>query len=235
MFMSHSYSHSAPICLATVAVLLFSFVGLGNQVKKSRSAARAQRPAAQTPQQILALGLYYFNNDDISGNAEKTLKQLLDKKYQGTNEAESAQYYLACYYQRKFYLQRAKRRIDEWNTLKQAAAEFRNYTDNYYSKGRSVWLSDSFFNLAMVYLQLGEPWNANNELSKIRAASARDPNIYLYQIVWSSQSQDVIDSNLPASRLADYAISVVKSNPYYFEKSASMIKQWCQGQKASKS
>jgi hypothetical protein len=119
----------------------------------------------------------------------------------------------------------------DWSALKQARDEYRNYTNKYYNAGTHQWLNESFFNLAMVYLQLGEPWNAANELEKMKKAAEIDPGVYIYQIVWSSQTQDVIDSSLPAAKLADYALRVIHENGKEFAKSVLSIQKWCQGQR----
>lgn len=198
----------------------------------------AQSPAAQmdqTAQSKLDLALHYYNTDDLNKRAEELLKQLLIKRYDGTPQSESAQYYLAAYYQRRFYLCSKKQGDPDWSALKQGRDEYRNYTDKYYNGGTHEWLNESFFNLAMVYLQLGEPWNAVNELEKMKNAAQIDPNVYIYQIVWSSQSQDVIDSNLPAKQLADYALKVIEENGkgkgFDFDRAVLLIQKWCQGQR----
>jgi hypothetical protein len=193
--------------------------------------AAPQTRRASSPKEILALGIFHFNNDDISGLAEDSFKQLLTPRYVGTEEAESAQYFLASYYERKFYIQRAKWRKDDWASLKQAAAEYRRYTDQYYNSGKSKWLSDAFFNLAIVYMQLNDRQNAVNELSKVKSAASRDPVIYIYQIIWSPQSKDVIDGNLSAARVADITLSLTMKYPY-FEQRLLPLTQWCQGEKS---
>lgn len=200
-----------------------------------RNSAAAQKAArrASSPQDILALGLYYFNNDDISGLVEQQFRLLTDR-YAGTDEAESAQYFLASYYERKFYIQRAKWRRDDWGSLKQAIVEYRRYTDKYYSSGTSKWLADAFFNLAIVYMQLNDNRSAVNELSKIGSAAARDSTIYVYQIIWSQQSKDVIDANLLAVRLRDITLSLTAKSDSYFEQRLVALTQWCQGQKSKK-
>jgi hypothetical protein len=205
---------------------------MAQRTTSSQQTAQRAAQRASSPQQILALGTYYYNNDDVSGLAEQSFRQLLTSKYAGTAEAESAQYFLASYYERKFYIQRAKWRRDDWNSLKQAAVEYRNYTDKYYGSGTAKWLSDSFFNLAVVDMQLNDNGNAFNELSKIKGAATRDPTIYIYQIIWSPQSKDVIDANLPAARLADLTLSLLANRKSYFDQRIASLTQWCQGQKA---
>lgn len=186
----------------------------------------------QTAQSKLDLALHYYNTGDLNTRAEELLKQLLIKRYDGTPQSESAQYYLAAYYQRRFYLCSEKQGDPDWSALKQGRDEYRTYTNKYYHAGTRQWLTESFFNLAMVYLQLGEPWNAVNELGKMKKAAERDPGVYIYKIVWSSQSQDVIDSSLPASQLADYALKVIYENGKDFDRAVLLIKKWCQGQRS---
>lgn len=218
------------ICLIAAVALLLPAGSLARS-RESFGQKMSQKVSPSSPQGMLDLALYYYNNDDITGKAEKSLQQLLTKKNEQTPQYETAQYYLAAYYQRKFYLQLAKQHYYDWNTLKQAAVEYRKYTDRFYKQGKHTWLSDSFFNLAMVNLQLGEPAKAVEELSKIKSASQTDPTVYLYQIVWSPQSQSVIDAYLPAARLADYTQSVATSKDYYFEKAVLLIQKWCQSQR----
>lgn len=231
------------VLLIAQSACVITFVQLGVAQSRQSTAQRtsaSQQTAQQavkrasSPQEILALGTYYFNNDDVSGRAEQSFRQLLMASYVGTEEAESAQYFLASYYERKFYIQRAKWRRDDWNSLKQAVVEYRRYTDKYYSSGKSKWLSDAFFNLAIVYMQLGDSRSAFNELSKIRSAAARDPMIYVYQIIWSRQSKDVIDADLSAVRLGDITLSLMVDGNSYFEQRVAALTQWCQGQKVKK-
>ena len=216
------------LCMIAGMVLLLTAVSL------------AQSPNAQTDQRAqskLDLALHYYNTDDLNKRAEDLLKQLLIKRYDGTPQSESAQYYLGAYYQRRFYLCREKRGDPDWSALKDGRDAYRAYTDRYYTAGTHQWLNESFFNLAMVHLQLNDPWNAVNELEKMKKAAEIDPGVYIYQIVWSSQSQDVIDSSLPAAKLADYALKVVEEvaneNKEYFnvDKAVLLIQKWCQGQR----
>jgi hypothetical protein len=190
----------------------------------------SQRVSPASPQGLLDLALYYYNNDDTTGRAEATFKRLLTRRNQQTPQYETGQYYLAAYYQRKFYLQ-LRRGHSDWNALKQAAIEYRKYTDRFYKQGKHTWLSDSFFNLAIVNLQLGEPRRAIEELSKMKEASSIDPTVYIYQLVWSPQSQSVIDAYLPTIRLSEYTLSVVERKDYYFERALLQIQKWCQSQR----
>ena len=215
------------ICMIAGMVLLLP----AGSLAQSKKGSVAQMNDESSPQSTLELALYYYNNDDLNDRAELLLKQLLAKRYHGTPQSETAQYYLGAYYQRRFYLSRDKKGEPDWNALKQAAVEYRNYTDRYYGGGTHKWLNDSFFNLAIVNLQLGFHGDAKNELSKMRAAAEIDPYVYIYQIVWSSQSEDVIDSSLSAAQLADYAAKVIQENGQNFDRAVLLIQKWCQGQR----
>ncbi len=210
------------LCMIAGMVLLLPASSLG------------QSPAVQTDQSAqskLDLAVHYYNTDDLNKRAEELLKELLIKRYDGMPQSESAQYYLAAYYQRRFYLCSEKRGDPDWSALKKGRDEYRNYTDKYYNEGTHQWLNESFFNLAMVYLQLGEPWNAVNELEKMKKAAEIDPGVYIYQIVWSSQSENVIDSSLPAAPLADYALRIIYESGKDFDRAVLLIQKWCQGQR----
>ena len=209
------------LCMIAGMVLLLPAVSLAQSLPAQTD---------QLAQRQLDLALHYYNTDDLNKRAEELLKQVL-KRYDGTAESESAQYYLAAYYQRRFYLCSIKQGDPDWSALKQGRDEYRTYTDKYYNRGTRQWLNESFFNLAMVYLQLGEPWNAVNELEKMKKAAEIDPGVYIYQIVWSPQSQDVIDSSLPAAKLADYALKVIHENGKDFDRAVLLIQRWCQGQR----
>jgi hypothetical protein len=216
------------VCLLALVALLQP----ANSFALSESSHFDQAAQKSSAQSMLELALFHYNSDDLSDKAEQSLKRLLTKEYYGTQESETAQYYLAAYYQRRFYLYREKRGSQDWNSLQQAAAEYRRYTDNYYRTGTHTWLNDSFFNLAMVNFQLGQAENATNELSKMGEAAGRDDTVYIYQVVWSSQSQDVIDSPIPAAKLAEYTKKVFTENPGSFDKAVWLIKKWCQDQRS---
>jgi hypothetical protein len=213
-------------CLIAAITLLLPVSSLAQPQQTSNQGYQKK----VSPQGMLDLALYYYNNDDTTGKAEESFKRLLTRYDEQTPQYETAQYYLAAYYQRKFYLMSAKGERD-LNALRQAATEYRKYTDQFYKQGKHTWLSDAFFNLAIVNLQLGEPWKAVDELSKMKDASGIDPTVYIYQVVWSSQSGSVIDAYLPATRLGDYTASLVMRKDYEFERALVQIQKWCQSQR----
>ena len=194
------------------------------------TAGQARAQTCATADQCLSLGLFYYNNDDISDKARQQFKLVMTKYPRSTKQVETAQYYLASYYQRKYYIQVQRLRKRDSALLESAAAEYRNYTDRYYKSGSSEWLADAFFNLALVYLQMGETTSAYNELSKMRDASWRDGSVYVYEVVWSLRPEDVVNGNLSTVSLANFALGVLKDNDA-FDQTVLLIKGWCQGNK----
>ena len=186
-----------------------------------------------TPDQMLKLAIFYYNNDDITDKAATQFRAVI-AKYPKSNEAETAQYYLGSYFQRKYYIEQAKYRKADAAALESARREYRAYTDKYYKSGTHQWLADAFFNLALVYLQKNDARNAGFELNKMSGAASLDGTVYIYQIVYSQSSDDVINGSFPAKALADYAISVANSKQSFIQQAAA-LKQWCRqrGAKAS--
>src|SRR5437868_7602529 len=73
------------------------------QSSKLPPTATTSSKLSKAAQQVLAKALFYYNNDDISDEAARQC-QLVLKQYSSTPEAETAQFYLGSYYQRKYYI-----------------------------------------------------------------------------------------------------------------------------------
>ena len=196
------------------------------------TAGQVKAQKCSTAEQCLSLGLFYYNNDDISDKASQQFKLVMTRYPRSAKQVETAQYYLASYYQRKYYIQVQRLGVGKGGSavLKLAAAEYRNYTDQYYKSGSSQWLADAFFNLALVYLQMGDTTSAYNELSKMRDAEWRDQSVYVYEVVWSLRPEDVVNGSLSTSSLANFALGGLKHYDS-FDQTVSLIKGWCQGNK----
>jgi len=191
---------------------------------KSNAAQTTQTTKANTADQILKLGFFYYNNDDISDKAA-TQFRIVISKYPKSSEAETAQYYLGSYYQRKYYVKWAQYRKEDKSPLELAVREYRVYTDKYYKSGSHKWLGDAFFNLALVYLQKGDARNAGFELNKMKGASNLDSSVYIYQVIYSKNYEDVIDRSVATEGLASYTSSLVYSGKSFWQITAS-IKDW---------
>lgn len=194
--------------------------------QKKRSAA-----AASTPAQILDLGFFYYNNDDINDTAAVNFRKVISR-FPDTVEAEKAQYYLGSYYQRKYYVQKAKYGQPPNDlALIEARDEYLNYTNKYVKKGTHQWLADAFFNRALVFLQL-KALRADNklyaqyELNKAADFAYLDDSIYVYQVVYSQSPGDVLDGNYDTVALAKYANSI-QSQIKNFDQQIAAIRDWC--------
>ncbi|HEX8070994.1 MAG TPA: hypothetical protein VF546_13645 [Pyrinomonadaceae bacterium] len=215
--------------LAALGLCLLAAAALAQKCPAPGARCRAPQavPKSSTAKQLLASGLYYYNHDDTCDNAAQFFRALLTPKYRGTEEAESAQYFLASYYQRKFYVKRAQWRCDDWDALKTAQREFKVYTDNYYH-AHAQWLGDAFFNLALVNWQLDDKQAARNELTKMRDAAGYDDSVYVYEIIWSLNTEDVVDSSLSTRKLSDCALNNFNQP---FDRAVTAMRQWSQGQR----
>ena len=213
---------------------LFIFAAPAASAQKSKGSISMQSQSQpQSAEQILKLGFFYYNNDDITDKAAEQFRAVI-AKYPKSNEAETAQYYLGSYYQRKYYVQMEKYRKQDARALESAKKEYRAYTDRYYKAGSRQWLSDAFFNLALVYLQAGDARNAGYELSKIGGASGLDNAIYIYQVVYSQSYDDVVDSSCNSKRLADYTSSLIKDSRQSFKQTTAAISDWCRRESGKK-
>lgn len=195
-------------------------------------AAAAQRgqTGCVSAKQCLSAALLLYNNDDITDNAARQFENVI-KQYGKTPEAETAQYYLASYYQRKYYIQIDRVRYPDRELLWLAETHYHTYIKHYSNSGVKKWLTDAHFNLAILYLQRGEPDNAYSILSRMLIAAPYDGETYVYQIVWSRDSRDVIDANMNAQSLANYTRTLVYTKRP-FDNGVMMLRRWCQSQKS---
>lgn len=195
---------------------------------KAASGQQAKgKTVAASPDQQLKLGFFYYNNDDISDKAAAQFRLAANSRDPAT--AETAQYYLGSYFQRKYYVQQANYGKADRKALETAVLEYRAYTTKYYKTGSHQWLADAFFNLALVYLQLGDARNAGFELNKLREAKALDDSVYIYQVIYSQSRNDVLDAFFPSGPLADYT-SALLSAGQPFDQQIAAIKNWCRQQ-----
>lgn len=233
-----SHHRRAWLC-AVIVVGGLAALSVGAQAQKRAVVAQPQQqrqmevaPQCKGAGPCLTLGLFYFNNDDITDKVAHLFKTVITQ-YPKNDEAETAQYYLASYYQRKFYILRERTRKEDASLLQQAQREYFNYIDRYSNSGSGKWLTDAHFNLALVFSQQRDQKGAANILDRMINAAGRDGQTYLYQVVWSSNPADVVDGYWDARALADYTRSLVNSGRPC-EQLVPAIKKWCQSQKSRK-
>lgn len=217
MLRKTSHSKWSPM-LRSIFHLVGPFLLTMSTLGLLKTEASGQVSSAQA---TLQKGKAYYDNNNITDQAAAQFSLIL-RKYRNSPEAESAQYYLASYYLRKFYIIKRTQGREDPRLLMRARTEYENYNKKYF-KQDATWLSDSFFNLALVYFQLGDSQRAGWELNKMSAFSYMDPQVYIYEVVWSPDSGDVVDGYYPAQQLAEF---VKGSSAKSFPDLVNATKRW---------
>ena len=195
------------------------------------------------PKAILAKADLYYKNNDITDRAAVEYRAVRDR-FPKTKEAATAQYYLGSYYHRKFYIQREQKLKDDLGVLVEAQGQYEDYAQRYaWQTNPPEWLADAYFNLALIFLQRGENKRGEEFLGKMYGAAPYDRTTYIYQVIWSPNSIDVIDASFDSKQLAEYANSLIYSQAYAqraplsppFDSIVEKIKRWCKGRQSLKS
>jgi TolA-binding protein len=213
------------------AALLTSLTLPAAPATAQKGGGQRRAAAGNTPEEIFSLGFFYYNNSDIrDDNAAKQFQRVI-KNYPKSEEAERAQFFLASYYQRKYYIRKERYGEPDPDALNAAENEYAKYIRDYPNGGPCQCLSDAYFHLALVHLQQGNHNAARHQLTRLSEEAGKDPAVYVYQVVWSSNSNDVIDSHFDAKSLAEHT-SRISGLP--FSDAVSLLKRWCRDQKSKK-
>ncbi len=203
---------------------------------------RTRTTRTSDPNAILAKADVYFKNNDITDRAAVEYRAVKDR-FPKTKEAATAQYYLGSYYHRKFYIQREKKLREDYGLLVEAQGQYEDYAKRYaWQTNPPEWLADAYFNLALIFLQRGDNKRAEELLGKMYGAAPYDRTTHIYQVIWSPNTKDVIDSSFDSKQLAEYANSLIYSEAYaqqrqqgpQFESIVEKIKRWCKGRQSLK-
>ena len=205
------------------------------QSAKQLPTAGANSKLAQTAQQALMKAHFYYNNDDIKDEAARQYR-LVISQYRGTKEAEIAQFYLGSYYHRKYYILKERYAKPDDSALKEAATAYQTYINNFSRAGNHTWLAESYFNLALIYLQRGEA-RVQDPLNELLKVASLDQTVYLYQVVWSRRPSSVVDYYIPTQALAQYTLALINpaaqsAAPSNFETTVAKLTTWCQSQRS---
>jgi hypothetical protein len=189
------------------------------RVQKIAAAALAVAPlvfspvnaAAQHEQDALAKGNLYYSSDDITDKAAMEYRSVKNSsKYKGTKTGGTAQYLYASYYHRKFYIVRERmQKDDEW-AIHKAEKEYGDYIRDYKHSEPPEYLSDSYFNLALIWLEYGHGKDAVKQLNSLRSAARQDPSVYIYDVIWSPHSKDRVEGYYNAEQLADVIQNLIE-------------------------
>lgn len=205
------------ICFVTISVL-------------GQKSSMRQRGGPVDGAKLLELGDYYYRSNDISDAADRYYEQAI-RSSPGSQTAGYAQYNRANYWFRKFYVIREQYSKPDHSALSQAERHYYDFLDKFANQTNTVGLvADAEFNLALVYLQQGKRGYATGWLNHLQGEAAkRDQSVYVYKVVWSSKPGDVVDRNIDAAQLANYARQLIEKGT---DTDAVIldIKRWCQKQ-----
>jgi hypothetical protein len=203
---------------------------------------RGRTTQGSDPKAILAKADVYFKNNDITDRAAVEYRAVRDR-FPGTSAAATAQYYLGSYYHRKFYIQRETKLREDPSVLVEAQGQYEDYVSRYaWQTNPPEWLADAYFNLALIFLQRGDSKRSEQFLGKMYGAAPYDRSTHVYQVIWSPNTRDIIDSSFDSKQLAEYANSLIYSYAYAqqrspgrpFDSIVEKIKGWCKGKKSLK-
>ncbi|HEY3025154.1 MAG TPA: hypothetical protein VGJ55_03280 [Pyrinomonadaceae bacterium] len=239
--MSLIIRHTNMAGISAFLLVLMSWFALSPSVVGQRRGPRAQpQSQSQTSQSkaILAQAELYYKNDDITKDRAAALYRQVRDQFSNSKDAETAQYFLASYYHRKFYIQREKQLTENQAPLNEAATQYEEYVNKYAWRSKSPdWLSDAYFNLALISLERGDTYKAEQWLGKMYGASPYDQKVYVHQVIWSPNARDVIDSSYDAKALSEYTNSLVYAQRQRklssFNSIVDKLKAWCNSQKRS--
>lgn len=201
-----------------------------NAVSVAQKKASIQKQSSLGADKLLSLGDFYFRSNDISDAADRYYKQAIHNA-PGSQTAGYAQYNRGSYWFRKFYVVKEQYSKQDRSALSEAEGQYYDFIDKFARQTSTVGLlSDAEFYLALVYLQQGKREYAVGWLNRMLAEAVRDDqSVYVYKVVWSSKPGDIVDRNVNAQSLANYARRAIQQGGDT-ESVILDIKRWCQKQ-----
>ena len=212
-------------------ILLFAcLICSANATAVAQKSAVTQKQSTLAGDKLLELGDFYFRSNDVTDAADRYYKQAI-RNAPGTQTAGYAQYNRGSYWFRKFYVLKEQNSKQDRAALQEAEGQYYDFIDKFARKTNTVGLlSDAEFYLALVYLQQGKRDYAIGWLNRMLAEAVRDDqSVYVYKVVWSSKPGDIVDRNVNAAGLANYARQVIQKGGDA-EAVILEIKRWCQKQ-----
>jgi hypothetical protein len=227
------------ICGGLVLLTVLSLtVSVTSQKKKSKARGmptitRSQSGDESNVGTLLGRADVLLKGNDISDTADRYYRQVVNQ-FPDTQQAGYAQYNRGSYWQRKFYIVKERYGKEDKRALTEAGGQYYDFIDKFAERTRTTGLlSDAEFNVALVYLQMGNREYATGWLYKmIGEVAGKDSEVYLYKVVWSSKADDVIDRSVDSNQLAKVSIELINSGKS-FEEVVAGIRKWAQGQRKS--
>ena len=191
----------------------------------SLSPREAPARSPQSRSNVLAKGNLYYSSDDVTDRAAAEYRKVR-MSHAGKKEAEAAQYLLASYYHRKFYIVLVKRQQTDADALREAEAEYKNYIKQYARARAPEWVAESHFYLSLVLLQNGRRAEALQQLNELRGVAAKDSKVYIYDVIWSPYAVDRVEGQYDARQLADEATRLINRNLDLYQV-VRELRRWC--------
>jgi hypothetical protein len=157
----------------------------------------------------MARGLFLYRTDAIGPEVEGILSR--NKSSTNPNDAETAHFYLARYYQRNYYLLYDKTGMHPPDALQKSSRLFSEFLSRFDNGRMRQWTSDARFYASLAYLQQGKRSEARKVLEPMN--TSRDGSIYVYQVVWSSNPADVFDATYKAAEMRTFLLNTYRRNP----------------------
>jgi hypothetical protein len=214
------------ICAVLYVTLVISCLTQRLLAQKSKA-----RPVVTTKQSrigaaaLLKQGTTYQAVDDISDRAADFYRLVL-QKYPDSPESERAQFYLASYYQKKFFILDQTNHVQDWSAFNEAESALYAYVGKYARNGAGSYLGDAYHTLAIISLRRGYIDNARRQLAEMRNVASRDGSVYIYTLVWSRNAADVVDKNCNTAVLASGTLENIRS-PFDFDRFVRDLRTWC--------
>lgn len=205
-----------PRAMRTLIALSFAF-GLS---LNPFGEAKGQGSAAQ----LLKEGSSYQSADDTSDRAAEAYSILI-QKYPRTSQAEQAQFFLGTYYHKKFHILEHKVRTEDWSSFNKAESALYAYVGQYQ---RGSYVADAYLTLALISLRRGyNDKHRDNAISLLKKMSEQkaDGLVYIYKVVWSPYSDDVVKRYCAKSSLASSAIILINRNTTFGNFSVA-LREW---------
>jgi hypothetical protein len=183
--------------------------------------AKGQGSAAQ----LLKEGSSYQGADDTSDRAA-IVYRIVIQKYPRSIQAEQAQFYLGTYYQNKFFIIEHKYGKQDWSAFNQAEDALKAYAASY---PKGTYLADAYHSLALISLRRGysdsHQADAKAWLVKM-SGQGTDSKIYMYKVIWSPHSDDVVKRTCNKNALAAAETILINRNTT-FDNFTTALKEWC--------
>lgn len=175
----------------------------------------------QSAAQLLKDGSRYQAADDTSDQAADLYRQLI-RKYPKSAEAESGQFFLGAYYQRKFFILEQRAKVQDWDSLNKAEEELYAYVGKY---PQGFYFADAYYSLGIAALRRGYKASARSLWSKTKEAAGKDRKVYIFRFTWSYSKDDIIKRYCDTASLAS-ASGDALNKEWSFDGVVSALTNW---------